>query len=174
MINFQPTNKSSKHSLLIINYRIERNWWYWVPSVMLAVVGIHAVMQQLWEWHSFLLMIRPGAEYQFIYLKYSLGSNNYKPSHLFIRPHYSLSSTPTWILGLLSGLGYTAHYWIWGQPIIGHNFLTIAKNCKNSAAPGQVYCSVAAGDTKSWNNKMISNKKLRVVCIFAGAQIWQV
>ena len=24
-------------------------------------------------------------------------------------------------------------------------FLTIAKNCKNSAAPGQVYCSVAAG-----------------------------
>ena len=128
------------------------------------------------EWHSFLLMIRPGAEYQFIYLKYSLGSNNYKPSHLFIRPHYSLSSTPTWILGSLSGLGYTAHYWIWGQPnqSLVITFLTIAKNCKNSAAPGQVYCSVVAGDTKSWNNKMISNKKLRVVCIFAGAQIWQV
>ena len=110
---------------------------YWGPSeplVMLAVVGIHAVMQQLWEWHSFLLMIRPGAEYQFIYLKYSLGSNNYKPSHLFIRPHYSLSSTPTWILGLLLGLGYTAHYWIWGQPIIGHNFFN---HCKKL----QKFCS---------------------------------
>ena len=140
MINFQPTNKSWKRSLLIINYRLERNWRPSEPLVMLAVVGIHAVMQQLWEWHSFLLMIRPGAEYQFIYLKYSLGSNNYKPSHLFIRPHYSLSSTPTWILGLLSGLGYTAHYWIWGQPIIGHNFFNHWK--KISAAPGQVYCSV--------------------------------
>ena len=87
---------------------------------------------------------------------------------LFTLLHTNLNSRFTFILGL----GYTAHYWIWGQPIIGHNFLTIAKNCKKSAAPGQAYCSV--GDTKSWNNKMISNKKLRVVCIFAGAQIWQV